>query len=276
MFFGINFVPSMPPIPSHSDLHCHNGVSIFKYCSESFFNQVPNCIMQDVASNEEYLPFNCKLNCSIAPDEWDVICKNWQIKELCLPEYQKEYLQIETVVVKKEIIRLTECISFIMHNMTILEQKTGMYCPSDNQTNKILKSSCNVNCDDANVMQVISTSATDDQVKGSFQFWMFFAFLILSWIGMAVVVSVGDAICFGLLGEHPQKYGQQRMWGSIGWGIFSILSGFLIDKFSEGHIEKNYSVGFYMVLIIIAFDVFVSTKIKVDPIMFFTFRLKFT
>lgn len=41
----------------------------------------------------------------------------------------------------------------------------------------------------------------DSSVLGLPQFWMFFVFLVLSWIGMAVVVSLGDAICFQMLGK---------------------------------------------------------------------------
>lgn len=41
----------------------------------------------------------------------------------------------------------------------------------------------------------------DTQILHHYQFWVFTALLVLSWVGMAVVVSVGDAICFNILGE---------------------------------------------------------------------------
>jgi hypothetical protein len=52
------------------------------------------------------------------------------------------------------------------------------------------------------------------------------------------------------------------MWGSLGWGTFSIISGWLIDKFSEGSTSKNYSVGFYLMAIVLIFDIIVSSKLK--------------
>jgi len=124
----------------------------------------------------------------------------------------------------------------------------------------------------------------------------FFAFLMLtSWVAMAVVTSVGDAICFELLGNFifsmqlfhilnlefsgskPENYGRQRVWGSIGWGIFSMLAGYLVDETSKGRTEKNYSVVFYMTLAIIFIDLIVSSKIKVSylsycAVMFFSSR----
>lgn len=79
---------------------------------------------------------------------------------------------------------------------------------------------------------------------------------------MAVVVSVGDAICFQMLGDKPQLYGKQRLWGAVGWGTFSLLAGSLVDRYSRGKVEKDYSVIFYMMLSLIFFDILVSSKLK--------------
>ena len=32
-------------------------------------------------------------------------------------------------------------------------------------------------------------------------------------------------------GKH-ENYGSQRVWGSIGWGLFTILAGYLVDTYS--------------------------------------------
>jgi MFS_1 like family len=53
------------------------------------------------------------------------------------------------------------------------------------------------------------------------------------------------------------------VWGSIGWGIFSMIAGFLVDETSKGQTEKNYAVVFYMALGIILIDFLVCTKLKV-------------
>lgn len=219
--------------------------------------------MNKVVESSSNETFHCQMNCEIIPDEWETICKNWNIPELCLKENQKSRLNMDATVIRNQVNRMSECIFFHIHRSTILDKPTSMYCPADNGTNKMLKSPCEVQCNDEAVMDVI-TSATDDEIKASYQFWMFFMFMIISWMGMAVVVSVGDAICFELLGDAPQKYGHQRLWGSVGWGTFSIISGLLIDKFSEGHTNKNYAVGFYLMIVLIGLDIFVSSKIKVS------------
>ena len=42
---------------------------------------------------------------------------------------------------------------------------------------------------------------------------------------MLSLVSMGDAIAFSLLGDKHEQYGAQRVWGSIGWGLFTIITG---------------------------------------------------
>lgn len=96
------------------------------------------------------------------------------------------------------------------------------------------------------------------------QFWAFFACLVLSWMGMAVVVSLSDAICFYMLGDQPQMYGQQRLWGAVGWGIFSVLAGLLVDTMSQGSVMRDYSGVFYMMLILMIVDIVISTRLKSD------------
>ena len=60
--------------------------------------------------------------------------------------------------------------------------------------------------------------------------------------------------------KFPSSY--QRLWGSVGWGTFAILSGWLIDKFSEGKTTKNYSVGFLMMAVLLLLDIIVSSRLK--------------
>lgn len=79
-----------------------------------------------------------------------------------------------------------------------------LYCPhSSNDTKKIFTTSCDVKCDNPTVTEFITESKIpNNEVWGLYQFWLLFLLLVLSWSGMALVVSVGDAICFGMLGTY--------------------------------------------------------------------------
>lgn len=62
--------------------------------------------------------------------------------------------------------------------------------------------------------------------------------------------------------EKRKEYGKQKMWGSIGFGIFGISAGYLVDVFSEGQLQKDYTCIFYIMLITMIFDIIVSATLK--------------
>ncbi|KAG6458027.1 hypothetical protein O3G_MSEX010620 [Manduca sexta] len=63
-------------------------------------------------------------------------------------------------------------------------------------------------------------------------------------------------------GVEVSLYGKQRLWGSVGWGIFSLLTGILIDVMSDGA-YKNYFIAFIFMLIFLSCDVLVSCFLNV-------------
>ncbi|KAL6263511.1 hypothetical protein P5V15_006301 [Pogonomyrmex californicus] len=129
-----------------------------------------------------------------------------------------------------------------------------------------LRTSCMATCHNNSAFNHLLQEATDsnsDTRHSSYQFYMFLWAAIISWIGMAVVVSIADAICFDLLGhERRNDYGKQKMWGSIGFGIFGISSGYLIDLASKGQYEKDYTCIFYIMLVAMVADIIVSATLK--------------
>ena len=80
---------------------------------------------------------------------------------------------------------------------------------------------CEARCDDEHVQRFTRR----DSVFESPMFWAFFLLNILAYSGNCVVTSMGDAIAFSLLGDAHAQYGAQRVWGSIGWGLFTIIAG---------------------------------------------------
>lgn len=52
------------------------------------------------------------------------------------------------------------------------------------------------------------------------------------------------------------------MWGAIGAGTMSIISGVCVDWFSKGQEEKNYIPAFIIALICFFLDICVTSKIK--------------
>ncbi|XP_049886210.1 major facilitator superfamily domain-containing protein 6-B isoform X2 [Pectinophora gossypiella] len=131
---------------------------------------------------------------------------------------------------------------------------------------ELFHTECEISCNNSVVNEIIQTASESSSQAGSqftTQFWMFFIFMIINWSSQAVVVTFGDAICFNLLGDKPSLYGKQRLWGSVGWGTFSLLTGVLIDQFSDGA-YKNYTVAFVLMFIFMIGDIAVSCILKVE------------
>lgn len=105
-------------------------------------------------------------------------------------------------------------------------------------------------------------SSEDTEAPGCFyKTWTFWGFVILTFIGTIffnVGNSISDAICFDVLGEEKQsKYGKQRVYGSIGFGIASLLAGYAVDLHTNDFTPA--------VLILIAFasiDLLVLTRLQ--------------
>ncbi|XP_060874149.1 major facilitator superfamily domain-containing protein 6-like [Metopolophium dirhodum] len=94
-------------------------------------------------------------------------------------------------------------------------------------------------------------------------FWMFFTTLVLiKMVGMAKTV-LEDTICMDLLGEDKNNYGKQRLWGSIGWSLFAIISGASVDWYSAGLEYKNYAPGYVIAMLCFLLDIYVVFNLKV-------------
>ncbi|XP_042211650.1 major facilitator superfamily domain-containing protein 6-like [Homarus americanus] len=93
------------------------------------------------------------------------------------------------------------------------------------------------------------------------EFWLMFILLLLVYGGNATTTTIADTVCFTLLGTARHKYGRQRMWGSLGWGCVGTVSGALVDYFTKGESQTNYTPALIISIIFLTINLFVSLKI---------------
>ncbi|KAL5273717.1 hypothetical protein ACFFRR_000457 [Megaselia abdita] len=252
-FFCIMFIPS---IATTVDFHCHHGEAILNICPSN----TDDCQQNTLNAILENKTLTCTMKCQTTESQWDYVCKNWLGGKGCS---QKEpFIEIKSQIKKiSEIEPTNKCLHFhIEHDKAEHQgESVVLQCPDKD----IYKSKCEVECDDPFVNELLRDSSfiPNDEVTGLYQFWLFFVCLIFSWAGMAVVVSVGDSICFDLLGEKHHLYGQQRLWGAVGFGITSLLAGVLVDAISGHSVIKDYSIIFWMTAVILGLDMLVSKKL---------------
>lgn len=102
---------------------------------------------------------------------------------------------------------------------------------------------------------------------------VFFLLLLLVIIGeffASPAIALADSAVITSLGDQQDKYGAQRMFGSIGWGITMFIMGIVLDystifpsakcEMNEG--ERNYHVCFYMFSLMMLAAWLVATQIQ--------------
>ncbi|XP_012155601.1 major facilitator superfamily domain-containing protein 6-like protein A isoform X2 [Ceratitis capitata] len=266
-FFLIQFTPAIPQALPIVEFNCHGGASAVKYYSE-----FDKCIENNLENYYGGRVLTCELYCQSDPERWDFVCENWlhnnsttmnTITNVNCPERNNPQLNFTTFLNMSKIEMPGDHLFFVIpHDRGQMNgENITLNCPHDKPQ---FNTSCNIQCNDEYFHNQLTQNAVieNGKVAGMYQFWYFFIMLIISWIGMAVVVSIGDAICFSILGERHHLYGNQRLCGSIGFGLFSIIAGVLVDKMSGGSVNKDYTIVFWMTLVIIGFDLFASTKLK--------------
>lgn len=116
-----------------------------------------------------------------------------------------------------------------------------------------------------NSTNVLPAAISENHVYQSTTFWMFVVLMSLGTINFNVGNCVSDAICFDVLGENQEmKYGKQRVWGTIGFGISALIGGIVVD------ISPSKSLGPALVVMVVftVLDLISVTKLKVRELTF--------
>lgn len=130
-------------------------------------------------------------------------------------------------------------------------------CHNENETDiKISQDETSIEC---------RTSEDAEAASCFYKTWIFWTFVVLTYlgtIGFNVGNSISDAICFDMLGEDNQtKYGNQRLYGGIGFGLTSLLAGYAVDLHTNDFTPA--------ILIMVAFaviDLFVLKNLKLPKL----------
>ncbi|XP_054158851.1 major facilitator superfamily domain-containing protein 6-like [Oppia nitens] len=104
---------------------------------------------------------------------------------------------------------------------------------------------------------------------------VFFLLLLLILLGeffSAPAITLADSATLAYLGDNTDSYGQQRMFGSFGWGITMFFVGMALDnstRFTDhpcgAHIgERNYVTCFTIFALLMALALVASSQFRFD------------
>ncbi|XP_050457331.1 major facilitator superfamily domain-containing protein 6 isoform X1 [Cataglyphis hispanica] len=240
-FFCIYFIPEIDRSASVT-LICDNNIPFLEICPQKEFSQntLNSVIVKNIHTDSV-----CQLSCEGVPHGYiELSGKNVSMNSTF--DFSAEFDIYQDLLTNN-------CVDVKVH--MFLDDVTQIpVC--GNQLRTKCMATCHNNSAFNHLLQEAKNSHSN--TEQSTYFYLFFWAAIISWIGMAVVVSIADAICFDLLGyEKRNDYGKQKMWGSIGFGIFGISAGYLVDLLSEGQYEKDYTCIFYIMLIAMIADIVV-------------------
>ncbi|XP_063837485.1 major facilitator superfamily domain-containing protein 6 [Ostrinia nubilalis] len=215
----------------------------------------------------------CSASCDLdetAPWRLMEICEGWgaDVAASCQPKTMigqdfPSNLSFTGTILLNTTIPEANCVYAQLNHIQLPDEST--HYPNC-MPGELFHTSCDITCNNTELNEIFAAANESENNQGTKytkQFWLFFMLMIISWIGQAVVVTFADAICFNLLGDKISHYGKQRLWGSVGWGIFSLMTGALIDVFSDGA-YKDYTVAFILMFVFMTGDVIVSYFLKVE------------
>jgi len=64
-------------------------------------------------------------------------------------------------------------------------------------------------------------------------------------------------------GGDTVRFGMQRLWGAVGWGVMSVVSGSVIDRYSSDLAHKDYLPAYLISAASFFLDFVVAFNLKV-------------
>lgn len=103
-------------------------------------------------------------------------------------------------------------------------------------------------------------------------FFLTFMLVALGEFFSSPAITLADSVILGYLGEEADHYGQQRMFGSIGWGLAMFFVGIALDHSTsfpnhpcEPHAgERNYTICFATFSVLMGCALITSSQFKFD------------
>ena len=79
-------------------------------------------------------------------------------------------------------------------------------------------------------------------------FVIFFIIYLFANISFSSIYNLLDAMAYNILDERRDLWGRQRLWGTVGFAIFALVSSFITGMRSEDHqlTKADYSISFYI------------------------------
>ncbi|KAL1517425.1 hypothetical protein ABEB36_001190 [Hypothenemus hampei] len=252
-FMSIFYSPKLD-LDSEAIFSCTNSGSIFENVTGATI---------DVSLVTEIQKKNfteCQLTCQWTNNDLEVLCYDWKT---C-----RNDSETFTAYVPLNETKYNENTATVHFQIDEVYYEDRLFPPICTKSD-IYQRFCTVVCLDEDVNNLLKRNEIeDDKAYHIYQFWIFLILMVIAWVGQAVSVSITDAICFEMLGNKPNRYGYQRMFGAFGWGTLTLITGVLVDVLSKDKAKPDYTLCFYLGASILLIDFMVSIRLKYQQTKF--------
>ncbi|KAK7578044.1 hypothetical protein V9T40_010249 [Parthenolecanium corni] len=123
---------------------------------------------------------------------------------------------------------------------------------------------------DSKITSVIKCFEDLDEEDVQKSFFLMLLLIIVGEFFSAPAITLVDSAVIKLLGEDADRYGHQRMFGSLGWGLSMFLLGIALDRSTAftnhpcgrpGEREKNYKICFFAFSVLMGGALISATQI---------------
>lgn len=112
---------------------------------------------------------------------------------------------------------------------------------------------------------------SEQQVENEYlsdQFWGLFFLIAISSVTLSSVIFMMDAVCYELLQDKRDLYGQQRLWGTVGYGVGALVGGYVNQIFTNDSEEINYGPSFFLLGFLMLVDLIPTYFLKVTDLKY--------
>ena len=252
-------VPAVPKpeVSQAVPVYCGINGSYLELCSrnESSYN---DCSQMSVAQIEEewFTRFNssrqdtvfndseCSLSCVI-PDALRNTVTMSDEKKVTFSHQSKINVNTISPFRGSSTRNYTICHRYFLSSADIVgeQRDISMAC------NKPVVLLCSAKCEmfaSLHFSRCLNNTSSEEAVPFVRTFWLYMVIFFCAQILFSPMFGLIDAIAYNYLGEERGKWGRQRLWGTLGAVTASVTSGFLLDFFSRGKDETDYTPAFVL------------------------------
>lgn len=243
--------------------------------SSSHFNSSQNLLifaLDDLLLNEKKLMNqikNCSLSCSCKPDEKFPNLNNHSTYK------EKNHTTVKSL--SSSCDQFSNILFSVSHSSDNCSNGSDLECIGRSESHLVVnldlvefcgladEGLCHLMCE--NPSDTMPPVNVTDQLSPKFQHTFIIVF-ILFFFGQSAftpIFNLLDGIVYNYLGDQRGEYGKQRLWGTVGFGLFAIKSSVIVDILSRSGADNSYLYSFIAFFLLCFITGFMVCFFKSSP-----------